>query len=267
EKMEYPKPNRDFIYDTFNAFAAAHPWVGNENIRPKSIAREMYETFQSFDEYIRDYDQQRAEGLLLRYLTEVYKVLVQTVPESYRSEEVEAIIDYFGTMIRGIDSSLLDEWERMRNPNHISANDRADDAKREEEAPDVTREMRAFTVQIRNEVFRFIRALASRDYESALSIVEPSPAEDAPVWTPAAIDNALSPYFVDHHQILTDRQARHPSLCRVTATADGKGFKVEQTVTDPYDHNDWRILFSIDRARSRELGRPVLQLVEIGEMG
>src|SRR5262249_50865593 len=48
EKLEYPKPNREFIYDTFNAFAKTRPWIGQENIRPKSIAREMYETFQSF---------------------------------------------------------------------------------------------------------------------------------------------------------------------------------------------------------------------------
>ena len=28
EKVEYPKPNRDFVYATFNEFAAKHPWVG-----------------------------------------------------------------------------------------------------------------------------------------------------------------------------------------------------------------------------------------------
>ena len=71
EKLEYPKPNREFIYETFNAFAAAHPWVGQENIRPKSIAREMYEDFQSFPEYIRDYELQRSKGLLLRYCRSV----------------------------------------------------------------------------------------------------------------------------------------------------------------------------------------------------
>ena len=43
EKLEHPKPNREFIYSTFNAFADRHPWVGQENIRPKSIAREMFE--------------------------------------------------------------------------------------------------------------------------------------------------------------------------------------------------------------------------------
>jgi superfamily II RNA helicase len=69
EKLEYPKPNREFIYSTFNAFADKHPWVGQENIRPKSIAREMFESFRSFSDYIRDYELQRAEGLLLRHLS------------------------------------------------------------------------------------------------------------------------------------------------------------------------------------------------------
>ncbi len=74
EKLEYPKPNREFVYSTFNAFADRHPWVGQENIRPKSIAREMFETYRSFSDYIRDYELQRAEGVLLRHLNGVFKV-------------------------------------------------------------------------------------------------------------------------------------------------------------------------------------------------
>src|SRR2546430_11478902 len=85
EKLEYPKPNREFVYSTFNAFADRHPWVGQENIRPKSIAREMFESFRSFSDYIKDYDLQRAEGLLLRHLSRVHKVMTQTIPA--RSEE------------------------------------------------------------------------------------------------------------------------------------------------------------------------------------
>jgi hypothetical protein len=70
EELEYPKPCRDFIYNTFNAFSdAAHPWVGQDNIRPKSIAREMFENFRSFADYIGDYDLHRAEGVLLRHLS------------------------------------------------------------------------------------------------------------------------------------------------------------------------------------------------------
>jgi hypothetical protein len=82
EKLEYPKPLRDFVYETFNAFADRHPWVGEENIRPKSIAREMFEGFRSFSDYVQEYDLERVEGLLLRHLHSVYKVLSQTVPDT-----------------------------------------------------------------------------------------------------------------------------------------------------------------------------------------
>src|SRR5208283_2918481 len=121
EKLEYPKPNRDFIYSTFNAFADRHPWVGQENIRPKSIAREMFENFRSFSDYIRDYELQRAEGVLLRHLNSVYKVLAQTVPDAVKNDAVKEMELYLGAMIRQVDSSLLDEWEKMRNPSYQSA--------------------------------------------------------------------------------------------------------------------------------------------------
>ncbi|HEX6738382.1 MAG TPA: DUF3516 domain-containing protein, partial [Vicinamibacteria bacterium] len=53
EQLEHPKPLRDFVYMTFNEFADRHPWVGQENIRPKSIAREMFEGFRSFSDYVQ----------------------------------------------------------------------------------------------------------------------------------------------------------------------------------------------------------------------
>jgi superfamily II RNA helicase len=173
EKVEYPKPLREFIYDTFNRFAADHPWVGQENIRPKSIAREMFETFQSFPDYIRDYDLQRVEGLLLRYLSEAYKVLVQTVPEAERTDEVLSMIEYFGQMLREIDSSLLEEWEKLRDPKAAADRRAARDAKdaaaegerRRLEA--LEREKHARIAAVRNEVFRALRALANADYQTA----------------------------------------------------------------------------------------------------
>ena len=118
DKLEYPKPLRDFVYNTFNAFADRHPWVGEENIRPKSIAREMFETYKSFAEYILEYDLERSEGLLLRHLNSVYKVLSQTVPDQSKTDDVLEIEWYFKTMVRGVDASLADEWERMRDPSY-----------------------------------------------------------------------------------------------------------------------------------------------------
>ncbi|HEU5397057.1 MAG TPA: DUF3516 domain-containing protein, partial [Verrucomicrobiae bacterium] len=107
EKLEYPKPNREFIYSTFNAFADRHPWVGQENIRLKSIAREMFESFRSFSDYIRDYELQRAEGVLLRHLHSVFKVLSQTVPDAAKNDQVREMELYLGSMIRQVDSSLM----------------------------------------------------------------------------------------------------------------------------------------------------------------
>ena len=116
DKLEYPKPLRDFVYDTFNAFADRHPWVGEENIRPKSIAREMFENYKSFAEYVLEYDLQRSEGLLLRHLNSVYKVLSQTVPDSRRPTRCWRSSGTSRRMVRGVDASLADEWERMRDP-------------------------------------------------------------------------------------------------------------------------------------------------------
>jgi len=79
EEIEHPKPRREFLYETFNAFAAAHPWVEGENVRPKSIVREMCERFLGFNDYVREYGLQRSEGLLLRHLSQVWKVLAQVV--------------------------------------------------------------------------------------------------------------------------------------------------------------------------------------------
>ena len=176
EKLEYPKPNREFVYSTFNAFADKHPWVGQENIRPKSIAREMFESFRSFSDYIRDYELQRAEGLLLRHLNSVYKVLQQTVPDAAKTDPVREMELYLGTMIRQVDSSLLDEWEKMRDPNYQRAETKeVRPPGAEAAAADITRDTKAFTAVIRNRIFTFLRALVNHDFDAALALLQPIP--------------------------------------------------------------------------------------------
>ena len=280
ETLEYPKPNREFIYDTFNRFAAAHPWVGQENIRPKSIAREMYETFQTFDEYVREYDLHRAEGLLLRYLSEVYKVLMQTVPADSRTEEVLAIMAYFGGVIRGVDSSLIDEWEALRRSGRgdISNGAQASFGTPEMAEEDVTKDQRAFVVMIRNEAFRFVRALAARDWGAALAVVGIQPAAEEAgtdaaaaavdgedVWKPEALEALLAPYFAEHAALLTDRKARHPANTRIRHATDGATWAVRQTLVDPAGNGDYYIDFVVDLARSRAERRPVLRFSGVGD--
>src|SRR5687767_11970397 len=168
DQIEHPKPLREFLYDTFNAFAAAHPWVNQENVRPKSIAREMFERYMSFADYIREYGLQRSEGLLLRHLSQVWKVLAQTVPATAKTEEVVEMEDYFRELIRGIDSSLLEEWERLRNPDFVAADAGADKPARPATF-DITRDTVAFRRLVRTAIFGFLQDVAARDWESAAS--------------------------------------------------------------------------------------------------
>lgn len=215
EKVEHPKPNAEFIYETFNAFAARHPWVLRESIEPKSIAREMLESLQTFGGYVKEYGLSRSEGLLLRYLSEVYKALVQTVPEGARTEEVTEMIAQFGSLVRGVDSSLIDEWERMRNPDYVPA------AREGEEPPplpdDITRDRKTFTALVRNLLYSFLRAVSNRDYESALDLVE----DASGAFTPEAMAAALRSFFEAGNEIRLDARGRSPELTRIEESDDG----------------------------------------------
>src|SRR6185312_5354905 len=119
-----------------------------------------FEEFRSFADTIKSYELQRAEGLLLRHLTSVHKVLTQTVPDAAKNETIREMELYLATLIRQVDSSLLDEWEKMRDPDY-----QREEVKEvrppgaEEAAADLTRDKRAFTAMIRNRIFLFLRGL------------------------------------------------------------------------------------------------------------
>ena len=53
EKTSWPRPNETFIRGTFELFRERHPWVRDEDIRPKGIAREMAEGYASFDDFVK----------------------------------------------------------------------------------------------------------------------------------------------------------------------------------------------------------------------
>ncbi|MDB6151158.1 MAG: box helicase domain protein [Chthoniobacter sp.] len=268
EKLEYPKPNRDFIYSTFNAFAARHPWVGQENIRPKSIAREMFEEFRSFADYIKIYELQRAEGLLLRHLSAVYKVLAQTVPDAAKNDALREMELYLATMLRQIDSSLLEEWEKMRDPNYVPRGEQVEvrPPGAEEAARDITRDRKSFTGAIRNRVFTFLRALVSGDLEAALAVLSTNSTADAEPWTAERLRRALEDYYVEHEVLRLDPEARNVRHTYVTPSEDQRHWVVQQMLVDPAELNDWVAEFQIDLAASREAGEPALKLVRLGSL-
>lgn len=267
EKLEYPKPNREFIYSTFNAFADQHPWVGQENIRPKSIAREMFETFRSFSDYIRDYELQRSEGLLLRHLHSVYKTLSQTVPDTAKTEPVREMELYLGALIRQVDSSLLEEWEKLRDPNYQRVEAReARPPGAEEAAADITRDPRAFTALIRHTIFSFLRGLVNADFEQALGYLSSAEDAEGQPWTPARLQMVLEGYHAGHGRICLDPDARNLRHTYILPAEDQRVWRVQQMLVDPEAHNDWVAEFEADLTRSRAAGHPELRLRRIGEL-
>ncbi len=268
EKLEHPKPLRDFVYSTFNAFADRHPWVGEENIRPKSIAREMFEGFRSFSDYVQEYDLERAEGLLLRHLNSVYKVLRQTVPDGAKTDTILEMELYLRDMLRAVDSSLLEEWERMRDPSYrpLGAGDGELRPPRPEEPPDVTRDAKAFTAAIRARVFAFLRAWSIGDDAAALRVIDaPADGEGAP-WSEARLRAAREAHREDHSGLRLDPEARNLRHTSVQPDDDRVSWRVEQMLIDPEGHNDWVAVLEVDLAGSREAGEPVLRLLRLGTL-
>jgi hypothetical protein len=267
ERMEYPKPLRDFVYGTFNAFADRHPWVGEENIRPKSIAREMFEGFRSFSDYVQEYDLERVEGLLLRHLHSVYKVLTQTVPDGVKTDAVREMELYLRDMLRQVDSSLLDEWERMKDPNYQPLAGGGElRPPRPEEPPDVTRDAKAFTAAIRVRVFAFLRAWSIGDDEPALGLLDsPSDADDQP-WTVERLRSVREGYRVEHAGLRLDPEARNLRHTYVQPSDDTTTWRVQQMLVDPEGLNDWVAELEVDLAASRETNGPVLRLLRIGSL-
>jgi superfamily II RNA helicase len=268
EKMEYPKPLRDFIYMTFNAFADRHPWVGEEAIRPKSIAREMFEGFRSFSDYVQEYDLERAEGLLLRHLNSAYKVLSQTVPDTVKTDAIREMELYLRDMLRQVDSSLLEEWERMRDPSYRPPGTAGTDMRppRPGEPADVTRDTKAFTAAIRTRVFAFLRAWSTGQDDAALALVDSSVDAAGESWTPARLRAAREAHRADHGALRLDPEARNLRHTHVAVAEDRASWRVQQMLVDAAGLSDWVAELDVDLASSRAIGEPVVQLVRLGSL-
>jgi superfamily II RNA helicase len=262
EKLEYPKPMREFVYDSFNAFAREHPWVRGDDVRPKSVAREMVERFMDFNEYVREYELGRAEGSLLRYLSDAYKALVQTVPAPAKTPEVDDIEVFLRAIVRSVDSSLLDEWDRLRS--HASDTPWADATPPlvpELAEPDVTRDERGFTVLVRGAMFQLLRAFARKDYAGAGLLVtapEAGGTEGEGTWGADRFAQALAPFYEEHDAIRVDPAARAPVNTRIDKPPGRGVWDVEQVICDSDDDNDWVLSCFVDLERSTREGKPVV---------
>ncbi|MGJ8723323.1 MAG: DEAD/DEAH box helicase [Roseibacillus sp.] len=200
EKIEHPKPGADFIYQTFNDYAAEHPYLGAENIRPKSIAREIYETYSSFEDYIKTYQLEKSEAILLRHLSEVYKVLSQTVPPALKTEELEAAEEHLETLVRQTDSSLLDEWEKLGSADLQSAPPNPTESSPSEKAstppPPNPHQL----------IWTFLKAIAEHRYQDAANQLANT---EEKKWDSVQLEDLFQEFFETHGYLRLDPEARN----------------------------------------------------------
>ncbi len=263
EKITYPKPNADAIYATFDDFRRTRPWVGHENIRPKSIARDMIERYCSFNDYVVEYGLQSSEGVLLRYLSGAYKALVQSVPDDYKTDAVLESVAYLRAVLAHVDSSLVSEWESMLVPSEEGEPAEVPTRVR----PNISADPRAFAARVRAELHQLVKALAGKDYEQAVSCVRTATREQDPggvsAWSTERFEEALAPFFAEHGTLVFNHRARLSELTHMRQSGPLQ-WQVQQTLVDPEEQNLWAIEAEIDLTESDAADGPLLRLRSIG---
>jgi hypothetical protein len=250
DDVSYPMPLEDLLAAAYEIYRRGHPWVGDYAVSPKSVVRDMYERAMTFAEYVHFYGLSRSEGLVLRYLADAYKALRQTVPDEAKTEELTDLIEWLGELVRQVDSSLIDEWERLSHPDEAAEN--------KAEPKSLTSNTRAFRIIVRNALFRRVTLAALRKYR------ELSELDAADGWTASAWEEALSAYFEVHDEIGTGPDARGPAM--LILDEGTTTWAVRQIFDDPAGDHDWGISATVDLAASDEAGAAVIQVTDVGQL-
>jgi len=251
DEITYPRPLADLLLAGFTIYRRSHPWLTEDQLAPKSVVRDMWERAMTFTEFVSFYGLVRSEGLVLRYLSDAYRTLRASVPDAARTEALEDITEWLGALVRQVDSSLLDEWEQL------AAGGSAGEAVVEVVVPvSLTGNVRAFTVLVRNAMFRRVELAALGRYDE-LGALDASAG-----WTAERWRKAIEGYFADYDRLPTDADARNPALLHVERTASE--WQVRQVFDDPEGDHDWGIAATVDLAASDEAGEAVVTVTAVG---
>ena len=261
DSVTYPKPLADLLDGAYDIYRRGHPWVADYALSPKGVARDMFERALTFTEYVGFYGLARSEGMVLRYLADAYKALRQTVPDEAKTEELTDLIEWLGEIVRQVDSSLLDEWERLRDPSGSSGSSGSSGALAGgDRPPSVTGNARAFRVLVRNAMFHRVKLAALGHYDELGSLDADSG------WDSSSWEDALEGYFEVHDEIGTGPGARGPGLLIIDEQRGPGQWGVRQILDDPAGDHDWGISAIVDLAASDEEGTVVLRVTDVGQL-
>ncbi|MDI2125868.1 DEAD/DEAH box helicase [Yinghuangia seranimata] len=254
QDITYEKPLEELLSHAYEVYRTGHPWVGDHELSPKSIVRTMYEQAMTFVEFTNFYELARAEGIVLRYLASAYKALQQTVPDDLKTDELLDLIEWLGEIVRQVDSSLLDEWEQLANPEAVAA---GPDVLEEKTRP-VTSNARAFKVLVRNALFRRVELAALRRWFD-LGELDGEAGWDADRWSAA-----MGEYYAEHAELGTGPDARGPKMLLIEE--EQGGWTVRQIFDDPAGDHDWGISAEVDLEASDEEGRAVVRVTGVDRL-
>jgi superfamily II RNA helicase len=252
DEVTYPKPLAEELEAAFAMYASSQPWVTDHPLSPKSIVRDLWERAMTFADYVQHYGLTRAEGTLLRYLSSAYKALVQTVPETAKTDDLYDLTEWLRELVRQVDSSLLDEWEALAHPDeHLEEVV----TELDHTPPPVTANARAFRILVRNELFRRVELAAHRRV-TQLGELDGDAGWDWERWS-AALDD----YFAEHASIGTDAAARSAAFFEVDEA--GRRWSVRQVLDDPAGDHEWVIQAEVDLDASDEAGVAVVRVLDV----
>ncbi len=279
DDVTWPQPLAELLEATYEIYRERHPWLAEDALGPKAIVREMYANGMSFTDFVGRYQLARSEGLVLRYLTDAYRTLRQTVPEEFHAGELADLEEWLGETIRQTDSSLLDEWEALSDPDHAAR------SVTEHEPPasprPISKQERPFRVMVRNAMWRRVDLVARDDLDGLMALERAAADRTDPpravVMTRSAWDAAIEEYFAEHDDVLADADARGPDLLRVEPAIgipagvedeeSARLWRITQTIADPDGNRDWVIEAIADLDASDEAGELVLATVAMRNLG
>jgi hypothetical protein len=254
DDISYPKPLEELLNHAFDVYLRTNPWAADGRLSPKSIVREMWERAMTFREFVSGYGLTRSEGAVLRYLSDAFKALRSGVPAAARTDEVVDIVEWLGELVRQVDSSLLDEWEQLTDPDQPHDMPVATPTR----PRPLTGNERAFTAMVRNALFRRVELFARRRWDE-LGELDGDAGWPASRWEEVGLE-----YFAEHSDLGTGPDARGPAM--LIFDRQPGVWRVRQILDDPAGDRDWGFDVEVDLEESDEAGTAVLRLVDAGRM-
>ncbi len=255
DEVTWPKPLEEELTAALEIYAKNRPWTNMHDLSPKKIVREFYETGATFSEFVSRYKLMRSEGIVLRYLSDAYQALRRTLPVELRTEELEDVIEWLGVLVRGVDSSLLDEWEALTNP------DDTEDAA-SEVRPDSPRSLSAqtkvLTQMVRAAMWRRVEDFAF-EREEQLGELDGESGWNADRW-----GEAMDDFYDAHDHVVIEDYARKSQYLRLEQ--ESKRWLVTQTIVDPEGDNDFVMQATVDLEQTDEDGELALTLEYVGDL-